>query len=140
VRSLLVGLASLATACAYPRPARVPAAPPDDWEIAAEFAWQRLGGDGPAPRDGVIWIKPDAHCGPRGVWIVDHCVEGLHYTCDEIYVVRSADEPVSRTSLTHELLHCLLYRRGIEDGDGDHSRPEWRSVNEINIELRWDGL
>ncbi len=66
----------------------------------------------------VTWVDADAFdCG--GV---------AAYGCYDGYMIRVTVETcLGETALAHELTHVYLHRKSLEEGDGDHSLPIWKS-------------
>jgi len=67
----------------------------------------------------------------------DDCYVGMTYrpiiesTCEMWAVIK---DKISQSSLTHEFMHCTL------DGDVHHDDPVWKYVNDINAELKAEGM
>lgn len=70
--------------------------------------------------------------------IKETCVRGVAPGCVLLVVRPDGEQPISRSSLAHEVLHCAQYQHEIVDIE--HGRPEWAWVPEVRARLAEMGL
>lgn len=108
-------------------------------ERAIRIVWTETYGETGHPPQ-VDWVRPpDLDCADglgfwHGTFYGDtenkiRCVGGLYWGSPDVAQVALPVEhgKFSGTAFSHELLHAHFLSAGIELGDADHSRPEWKS-------------
>ena len=115
--------------------------PPQDWESAAALVWEHLG-ESTEDMPTIEWVTCDCieelgvEFGPNATG----CHTGAYFhRLDDIYLTIRSDR-VSGTSLTHELIHAMLWRSEVTGCDPLHKGPVWGAVDPLNFMLANQGL
>jgi hypothetical protein len=118
-----------------PIPDNPAADPPARADEAASVVWTSLGSESPLPP--IHWVGGD--CLTPSLSTV-HCELGRYIEGEVWVLVRAeAEDPPSRTSLAHELMHASLDRIW-GDPDPNHTRPEWGMLSVLQNDLVQRGM